>query len=224
MSHLHIPDGVLPVWLWASGLVASLLLLVRASVMARGRSPQRIAYQGALGGLMLAAMAVPLGPMEYHLTLAGPVGVLLGGAGAFQVTFIVSAILALMGHGGLTVVGLNALVLGSGAAVANRAYGILAIRLRPAPALAIGTAAGQMVAGALWLVVVLIAMRLEPGAVFHGRLDGRLGVFVAVVAPLWLLGVVVESLVAFGLGRFLARVGPGLLARAPAAAASGEAT
>jgi len=224
MSHLHIPDGVLPVWLWASGLVASLLLLVRASVMARGGSPQRIAYQGALGGLMLAAMAVPLGPMEYHLTLAGPVGVLLGGAGAFQVTFIVSAILALMGHGGLTVVGLNALVLGSGAAVANRAYGILAIRLRPAPALAIGTAAGQMVAGALWLVVVLIAMRLEPGAVFHGRLDGRLGVFVAVVAPLWLLGVVVESLVAFGLGRFLARVGPGLLPRAPAAAASGEAT
>lgn len=225
MSHLHIPDGVLPVWLWASGLVVSLLLLVRASLLARGGSPQRIAYQGALGGLMLAAMAIPLGPLEYHLTLAGPVGVLLGGAGAFQVAFVVSAILALMGHGGLTVVGLNALVLGSGAAVANRAYGILSGPFRPAPALALGTAAGQVVAGLLWLVVMWLAMRLRPGMMVHAPPDGRLGVFAAVVVLLWLLGVVVESLVAFGLGRFLARVGPGLLPRKPAAAstASGEA-
>ena len=220
MSHLHIPDGLLPVWLWAPGLALALLLLVRASSLARGGSPQRIAYQGALGGLMLAAMAIPLGPLEYHLTLAGPVGVLLGGAGAFQVAFVVSAILALMGHGGLTVVGLNALVLGSGAAVANRAYAVLAGRLKPAPALALGTAAGQLVSGTLWLVVVWLGMRLRPGVtLIAGQPDARLGLFAVVALPLWLLGLVVESLVAFGLGRFLARVGPGLLPRKPAARA-----
>ncbi len=228
MSHLHIPDGLLPVWLWATGLALSLLLLVRASRIARGGSPQRIAYQGALGGLMLAAMAIPLGPLEYHLTLAGPLGVLLGGAGAFQVAFVVSAILALMGHGGLTVVGLNALVLGSGAAVANRTYGAVARKVKPAPALALGTAAGQGVAGTLWLVVVWLGMRVRPGADLHlGAPDTRLGVFAAVVLPLWLVGIVVESLVAFGLGRFLARVRPGLLPQAPtapaAAAAAGKA-
>ena len=216
MSHQHNPDGLMPVWLWAGGLALALLLLARGSRTARGRSPQHIAYQGALGGLMLAAMAIPLGPFEYHLTLAGPVGVLLGGAGAFQVAFVVSAILALMGHGGLTVVGLNALVLGAGATVACRAYRVAAGRLSPAPALALGTAVGQAVAGALWLAVVGLGMRLATGpASAGGAPDTRLGVFAGVAVPLWLLGIVAESLVAYGLGRFLGRVQPNLLPRSP---------
>jgi hypothetical protein len=44
-------------------------------------------------------------------------------------------------------------------------------------------------------------------------------VFSAITLPLWVVGIVVESAVAFGLGRFLARVQPGLLPHAPAAAA-----
>jgi cobalt/nickel transport system permease protein len=220
MSHLHIPDGVLPLWVWGTGLAVALLLLVRSSRIARDHSPQHIAYQGALGGLMLAAMAIPLGPFEFHLSLAGPMGILLGGAGAFQVAFVVSAILALMGHGGLTVVGLNALVLGSGALVANRVHGVVARRLKPAPAMALGTAAGQAVAGLLWLAVVGIGLRLGAGTATHaGTGPGRLGVFSAIMLPLWAVGIVVESAVAFGLGRFLARVRPGLLPHTPPAAA-----
>ena len=214
MSHLHIPDGLLPVWLWAGGLALALLLLVRASHVARGQSPQRIAYQGALGGLMLAAMALPLGPLETHLTLAGPVGVLLGGAGAFQVVFVVSAILALMGHGGLTVVGLNALILGVGAAVAGRAYRLASRGLTPAPALALSSVAGQMVAGALWFAVIWLGMGLGVGTLVPGAApDGRHGLIAAIAAPLWVVGFVIEALVAYGLGRFLARVQPGLLPR-----------
>lgn len=224
MSHLHIPDGLLPAWLWAGGLGLALILLVRASRIARGHSPQRVAYQGAMGGLMLAAMAIPLGPLDYHLTLAGPVGVLLGGAGAFQVAFVVSAILALMGHGGLSVVGLNALVLGAGAGVAAHAYRLAARAMSPAAALAAGTAAGQTLAGALWLAVMWLGMRLGIGAVVPGEApDARHGVFAAVALPLWLAGVAVESLVAYGLGRFLVKVQPGLLppsARVAVAAAS----
>lgn len=235
MSHLHIPDGLLPVWLWLAGLLAAVALLVRASRRASGQSPQRIAYQGAMGGLVLAAMAIPLGPVEYHLTLSGPMGILLGGSGAFQVAFVVSAILALMGHGGLTTVGLNALVLGTGAAVAHRAYRPLARRVAPATALALGTAAGQAVAGALWIGIMWLATRAwpgsgagsSPGAGGAVALDARLGVLSIVVVPLWLLGIAVESLVAWGLGRFLTRVRPGLLPHpgiAPAATtAAGEA-
>ena len=219
MSHLHIPDGLLPFWVWGSGLFVALLLLVRGSRRARVHSAQRIAYQGALGGLMLAAMAIPLGPFEYHLTLAGPMGVLLGGAGAFEVAFVVSAILALMGHGGLTVVGLNALVLGAGAVVAHRVYAMVARRMRPPGALALGTAVGQGVAGALWLLVVSVGLRLGPGLAPHAPAGGaRLAMFSAMVVPLWLIGIAVESVIAFGLGRFLARVQPGLLPLAPPAA------
>src|SRR2546422_1035342 len=124
MSHLHIPDGLLPLWLWAPGLAVALVLLVGSTRSLRHANPQNVAYQGALGALALAAMAleIPLGPIDYHLSLLGPIGVLVGPAAAFQVMFVVSAILALVGHGGLTVIGLNALVLGSGAALARPIY------------------------------------------------------------------------------------------------------
>jgi cobalt/nickel transport system permease protein len=235
VSHLHVPDGLLPVPLWASGLVLALLLLARASHLSRMQSPQRVAYQGALGGLMLAAMAIPLGPLDFHVTAVGPVGVLLGAAGAFQVVFVVSVILALMGHGGLTVIGLNALILGAGAAVAAFAYRPLATRLTPAWALASGAALGQVVTGVLWLTVVGLGMRLAAAPVVahahagtHGAAGawgafgpgtGRLPLFAAISLPWWIAGLVVESTVAYGLGRFLARVQPELLPGAAAAAA-----
>jgi cobalt/nickel transport system permease protein len=207
MSHLHIPDGVLPVWIWAPGLAVALLLLFwSARATARG-SRQRVAYQGALGALVLAVMAVevPLGPVEFHLTLVGPVGVLLGPAAIFQVVFIASAILALVGHGGLTVVGLNALVLGAGGVLAAPVYALCARRWPAAAALATATAVTQTVSGLLWLAVVGLGIRVgAPG-------PGRLGLFAGVAFPLWVAGIVIESLVAFGIGRFLARVRPDLL-------------
>ena len=205
MSHLHIPDGLLPFWLWGSGLLVALVLLVLSG---RAANPQRVAYQGALGGLMLAANALPIGPLEYHLSLAGPIGILLGPLGAFQAAFAVSAILALLGHGGVTVVGLNTLVLGAGAAVARPVYGVLARVMRVPWAMAWSTAAGQAVAGGLWLAVVLAAARpwgAPPQAPSH------LERLVAFAFPLWLLGLAVESIVAWGIGRFLERVHPALL-------------
>jgi cobalt/nickel transport system permease protein len=215
MSHLHIPDGVLPVLVWAPGLALALLLLLWTA--ARGRSRRRVAVQGALGALVLAAMAVeiPLGPVEFHLTLVGPVGVLLGSAGIFQVVFVANAILSLLGHGGLTVVGLNALVLGAGGALAAPTYRLAARRIHPASAMALATAVTQTVSGALWLVVVGGGMRLahvEPA---------RLGLLAGVAFPLWIAGVVVESLVALGIGRFLVRVRPDLLPGGGAPAGAG---
>lgn len=211
MSHLHIPDGVLPPGVWVAGLAAALLLLMWTSRLGRDASRQGIAYQGAIGALVLAAMAleVPLGPFEYHLTLLGPVGVLLGPAAAFQVMFVSSAILALVGHGGLTVVGLNALVLGAGAALARPCFAALSPRT-PAPwAMACATALAQGVAGVLWFAVVWLGLR-------SGTSAGRIGLLGGLAFPMWLAGIVIESIVAFGLARFLARVRPDLLPGATA--------
>jgi len=239
VSHLHVPDGLLPVPLWAGGLVLALLVLARATHVSRGQSPQRIAYQGALGGLLLAAMAIPLGPLDLHVTAIGPVGVLLGAAGAFQVVFVVSVILALMGHGGLTVIGLNALILGAGAAVAALAYRPLARRFSPPWSLATGAALGQVVTGAMWLLVVGLGMRLGASSASdathavhtathagahagaHAGLGGapRFELFALFSLPWWIAGLVLESTIAFGLGRFLARVQPGLLPGSDAVAA-----
>jgi cobalt/nickel transport system permease protein len=212
MAHLHIPDGVLPVAVWGPGLAVALLLLVLSAFMGRGASRQRVAYQGALGALMLAVMAVelPLGPFEYHLTLLGPVGVLLGPAATFQVVFVVNTILALVGHGGLTVVGLNALVLGAGGALARPTYAMLARRFAAPVSMAGGTVVAQAVAGVLWLLVTAFGMRVgTEGPV-------RTGLFAGVAFPMWLLGILLESAVAFGVARFIMRVRPDLLPTSPA--------
>ena len=208
VSHLHLPDGLLPVWLWGTALAIVLLLL---ALTGRGVEPRRVAYQGALAAMMLAAMAVPLGPLEMHLSLAGPVGVLLGPAASFQVMFVVSLILAFLGHGGLTTVGINVLVLSAAAIVAHFAYAALSRRLSPSSALGLATATGQTISGALWFLVVTLAMRVSPHPATLTRETPHLEVVSALMIALSLIGVIVESVVAFGIGRFLARVHPALL-------------
>jgi cobalt/nickel transport system permease protein len=220
--HLHIPDGVLPPLVWAPALALSLVLLV-VSARSRRDARQRVAYQAALGALTLAAMAIeiPLGPLEYHLTLVGPIGVLLGAAGAFEVMFVVNAILALLGHGGFTVVGLNALVLGAGAALARPTYMACARRVKPGTALALGTVVAQASSGVLWLVVVGYALRAGSATAGHAAGAGRLGLVAGLMFPMWLVGIAVESVLAVGIGRFLERVRPDLLP-APRARAAGS--
>jgi len=214
MSHLHLPDGVAPWWLWVPALAVVMILL---AVVGRGRSPQRVAYQGALGGLMLAAMAIPLGPLEYHLTLVGPVAVLLGVAGTLPVIFVVGATLAFVGHGGFTVVGINSLLLFAVAVVARGTYGVLARRLSAAWSLALASAAGSLVSGVLWLSVVVVMLRVsaDPTPTL-AAVPARTELLAAVTLSLWMVGTLIESLVAFGIGRFLSRVHPALLPLTPA--------
>jgi cobalt/nickel transport system permease protein len=208
VSHLHIPDGVLPPWLWAGGLVVALVLLA-LSARSGGARAGGVAFRSAIGGIVLLAMAIeiPLGPIEYHLSLVGPAGVLLGAAGAFQVMFVVCAILAFAGHGGFTVVGLNALVLGSGVALARPLFRALALRLSPAVSMALATALSQGASGLAWMAVVAIALRA--GTIAPG--GARPAVMSAFALPMWAIGIAIEAAVAYGLGRFLARVRPDLL-------------
>lgn len=223
--HLHIPDGVLPPWVWAPALVVSLLLLVISARTRAGGTRQHLAYQGALGALTLAAMAIelPLGPLEYHLTLIGPIGVLLGPPAAFEVLFVVNAILAMLGHGGFTVVGLNALVLGAGAGLARPAYVVLARRFSPGTSLALATVCAQAISGALWLAVIGYALRGAGTTAGQPAPASRLGMVAGLAFPMWLVGIAVESVVAVGIGRFLARVRPDLLpgSRVPSVGVTG---
>ena len=212
MSHLHIPDGVLPVWLWGPAWLVTVVILIAVWRTQRDRTPQRIAYEGALGALMLAAMAmeVPFGPLEYHLTLAGPVGILLGPAGAFQAAFIASAVLAFIGHGGLTLIGLNALLVGTAAGLSALAYHGLKQTRPGAGAIAAATAIGHSGSGIAWLVLVLVSARMR--ATDLGlETGGRLGLMSGVAIPMVLFGVLAESAVAFGLARFILKVRPDLL-------------
>lgn len=220
MSHLHIPDGVLPVPVWLGGLLLAAFLLLLGVRGGRGAGARPVALQSTLAGVMLVIMAlpVPITAFDYCMTLAGPVGVLLGAAGAMQVSFVVTLILALMGQGGFTVVGLNTLVLGLGAATARPVYLALVRPLRPAGAMAAATAVSQLLSSALWIALLWLSVRLSPALgseheVGHALRWVRGGVLAAVLLPLLAVAVGVESLLGYGLARVLDRVRPDLLPR-----------
>lgn len=112
MSHIHIPDGVLPWWLWGPGWLAALALVALASRFAmRGESRRSVPLVGAVSALVLVAMSSEIVPIAYHINLTVVAGVLLGPWLGVVSAFIVVFILALLGHGGVTVVGLNTLII-----------------------------------------------------------------------------------------------------------------
>jgi cobalt/nickel transport system permease protein len=114
MSHLHIPDGVLPGWLVLAGWICTGLILafciyrVRRVELAR-----KIPLIGIVSALMIVCMTLPIIPFAYHVNLSVVAGIILGPALAFISIFIVDLIIAMFGHGGITVVGLNTIVIGA---------------------------------------------------------------------------------------------------------------
>jgi hypothetical protein len=87
--------------------------------------------------------------------------------------------------------------------------------------MALGSAAGQALSGLAWLAVVTVALRAPQQPMSLASSAPRLEIVTAVVVAMWLVGMLVEAAVAFGIGRFLARVHPGLL---PGRAVAEEAT
>lgn len=114
MSHMHIPDGVMPLWIVAAGWVLTGALLALAATVVQQRPvDRRLPLLGVMSALMLVGMSVELVPIGYHFNLTVISGILLGPALGFIAAFVVNLVLAFFGHGGITVVGLNTLVAGT---------------------------------------------------------------------------------------------------------------
>jgi cobalt/nickel transport system permease protein len=72
---------------------------------------RRLPLLGMMAAAMVLGAAIEIVPIAYHVNLTVISGVLLGPSLIFLATFVVNVILALFGHGGITVVGLNTLIL-----------------------------------------------------------------------------------------------------------------
>ncbi len=112
MSHLHIPDGVLPLWLVACGwLLAVFAVGVAGRIAERSEVRRKVPLLAVVCALMLVAMSSEVVPIAYHINLTVVGGVLLGPALSIVAAFIVEVVLAMLGHGGVTVLGLNTLII-----------------------------------------------------------------------------------------------------------------
>lgn len=111
MSHIHLPDGVLPVWLWILGFIVVILIwTVLFRLMRKEELTRRLPLLGMMAAVMVLGASVEVVPIAYHVNLTVMSGILLGPSLIFLATFVVNVILALFGHGGITVIGLNTLM------------------------------------------------------------------------------------------------------------------
>jgi cobalt/nickel transport system permease protein len=184
---------------------------------------------------VIVAMSIPIIP-GYDIQLAAVAGIILGPAATLIAAFVVNLLLALIGHGGITVVGLNTLILSIEMIAGWALFRLLSRMLSPALAggisafLAMTVSAGIMIgvvalgastAGRVPLenVVVVGAPHHEGGGPSpHAGGEIRnlsLGRFAAMVLALGAVGWPLESFIAAVVIRFAARVKPDLVGLAP---------
>lgn len=216
---MHIPDGILPVWLWISGFLAMFIALGFSIFTLRGMDMKmKIPLLGALSAAMLVAMTLEIVPLAYHINLTVVSGILLGPALGFVAAFIVNLMLALIGHGGITVIGLNTILLGSEAVLGHTIFSFLGRRIplfwRAAGATVItllcttGLLIGIIAVSNANPAILTEAHDHEPGPTGSPISVGR---FAAVALGLGAIGWIIEAAISGAIVRFIAQVKPDLL-------------
>jgi ABC-type Co2+ transport system permease subunit len=105
--HIHVPDGVFPVWLWVSSIAILLPLVIIAVFMVRNNQ-KKLVVTSAITALMLIVFSVEF--FGYHLNFTSLSGIILGPWWSLISITIVNVFLALFGHGGITVAPVNIII------------------------------------------------------------------------------------------------------------------
>ena len=170
MSHIHIPDGILPLWLVTVGWVITLALLFLSARRLSGpdaNAARKIPLLGVMAAVMLVGMSTEFAPIAYHVNLTVLAGIIVGPAMGFLAAFIVDLILALFGHGGITVVGLNTLIIGAECALGYYVFHGLCrmfkTRIKSAAAPAGAATIITLFVSTMMLIGVVTLSNVDPG-------------------------------------------------------------
>jgi cobalt/nickel transport system permease protein len=215
MVHIEIPDGVLPLWLIALGYVILLPLLYISTRKLEGRDTVRtLPLMAALSAIMLVVMSLEL--VFTHVNLSVLSGIVLGPYAAIIAVFVTNVMLSLVGHGGITVVGLNTLLVSTEAVMGFFLY--TWFRRRSKPSFSAGAATiVAMTTSALLLIGIGALSNVELG-IFIEDHDGEarttipLREFAITILTIALLGAAVESVLVGSTIGYLSRVRPDILA------------
>jgi cobalt/nickel transport system permease protein len=167
MSHIHIPDGILPLWLVAAGWALTLALLYLSARRLSGPEARRkIPLLGVMAAVMLVGMSTEFVPIAYHVNLTVLAGIIVGPAMGFLAAFIVDLILALFGHGGITVVGLNTLIIGAECALGYYIFRALLGILKTRKSVVIPAGASVIITlfiSTMLLIGIVALSNIDPG-------------------------------------------------------------
>lgn len=211
---MHLPDGILPLPVTLAGYGASILITAFCLRQIRRRPDPHAEVPRA--ALLTAAFFVaslihfPVPPASVHLILNGLLGVVLGWF-AFPAILVGLLLQAVMfGHGGLTTLGINGLVLGIPALVASAFFQVH--RLWPPSSRRRAAVFCAFLSGMLGIalaVVLFSTMLLQFLPVYLDASLERSALLALALAysPVMIL----EGLLAAGLIAFFLRVAPGFL-------------
>ena len=198
---MHIADGILSAPPIIAGFAGTAIL---ATWALRNLDLEEIPKISVAASVFFVAdlIHIPLGAASLHLVLNGLVGVVLGRRAFVAILLGIILQFLMFGHGGLTVIGVNTLMMGVGSLAA---YGIWQLRHRVDWArkeTIFGALAG---AGAMLISGIILALALLTTAT---EFNAAAAAALAWHIPLMLL----EGAVVAACTTFLARVKPSLLA------------
>lgn len=231
MSHLHIPDGLLPAWLWVAGLVmAALAVSVSLFMVRRMDMKRKVPLLGMMSAVMLVCMSIEVIP--YHLNLSVMTGIVLGPWLAVLAALIVNLVMALIGHGGVTVVGVNTMMIAFEGVMGYALFTVFRKVFKPGTSAAAATFITLFLSTCLMLLVVFLGnvdlggqsaeelaevMGSAPAEALGRLLDmgGGFNIrfFAAASFAMGLLGWSLEAFVTAVAVRFIDRVKPDMLTR-----------
>jgi len=218
MTHLHIPDGVLPIRIWLLGILLMALGLGICLYHLRTKDLKKfLPLLGAVSAAMLVAMSLEIIPLAYHINLSVVAGVLLGPALGFLAAFITNLILAFMGHGGITVIGLNTLLLGCEAILGHSLFFLFKKRIPVFWCAALATVL-TLILSTLALIGIVAVSHIDPDLLrhAHGQESGAaehvsISTFATMVLLLGSVGWIIEAAITGAVVSFISKVKPDLL-------------
>jgi cobalt/nickel transport system permease protein len=212
---MHIPDGILPVPVTAAGYAATAVVTwyslrkIKQRQDARRDIPKASLLTAAF--FVVSLIHIPIPPTSVHLVLNGLMGVLLDYY-AFPAILIGLFFQAVMfGHGGLTTLGVNAIIMGLPAIIAAWLFRLRRIGNKESPTkdgtfgfiagfVAVGLSVGMFVAILLTNIPAELNASVEQAAIYT-----------LAIAHLPLM--VIEGVITAFLVVFLRRVRPTMLSR-----------
>ncbi|MEM3062612.1 MAG: energy-coupling factor ABC transporter permease [Nitrososphaerota archaeon] len=219
--HIHIPDGILPIWLWGLGYILTFFFLV-ICLLGLKKEIKKIPLVGMLTAIALIIMSVPLG-LPIHLNLMVLIGLLVGIRWSLVSALVLNFILASFGHGGITVVGLNTLVLWWQAVLGIFLFKFSIKIFKNYFASASFATFASLACSFLAIIGIVAVSRVEPAEFLHLHRAGReieeightelsFPTFILLSAPISFFGALVESIFTGFCVQFIKKIKPKLIA------------